>query len=66
MSPSAEKPQQFFHRVNANGTFESICTVCFQTVGDEELEPNLAPLEQSHVCDEKWLLRSQKASQQLH
>jgi hypothetical protein len=42
--------QTFPHRQNADGTFDSICPYCFQTVSQQRLESDLARFEQSHKC----------------
>ena len=41
----------FTHRLNPDGSFSSICPVCFETVGREENELDLQPAEHSHVCN---------------
>lgn len=41
----------FTHRLNPNGSFESICPVCFETVGRRENEEDLLRAEHAHVCD---------------
>ena len=40
----------FPHRRNQDGSFDSICTVCFNTVGTADLEEKLQLLESAHVC----------------
>jgi hypothetical protein len=42
---------QFPHRVNLNGTHESICRVCLTTVATVEREDDLAVFDSQHVCD---------------
>jgi hypothetical protein len=42
---------RFSHRCNQNGTFDSICTVCFLTSGHCSTEYELRLLEANHVCD---------------
>jgi hypothetical protein len=42
--------QQFPHRQNNDGTFDSICPVCFRTVGSAQAEEQLAELEVQHIC----------------
>ncbi len=44
------KQTQFPHRLNKDGTYDSICKVCFQTVGSNAMEAMLAELEKRHVC----------------
>ena len=41
----------FIRRVNPQGSFESICPVCFETVGRQDEEEDLARDEQAHTCD---------------
>ena len=41
----------FTHRLQPDGSFSSICPVCFETVGREENELDLLPAEHSHTCD---------------
>ena len=42
--------QQFFHRSNDAGTFDSICLHCFRTVAVQNHGADLAAKEQAHVC----------------
>jgi hypothetical protein len=47
----AETPRHVFpHRRNLDGTYDSICTLCFQTVATEGVESELLEAEKSHVC----------------
>jgi len=39
------------HRMNADGTFDSICMSCFLTIGTAENEPSLAGQEKRHQCN---------------
>ena len=41
----------FPHRVNGDGTVDSICDVCFATVGTSRSEEDLASFEASHLCE---------------
>jgi len=41
----------FAHRVNANGTHDSICRGCFATVASVRDEAELAGHESDHICD---------------
>ncbi|MBB5059102.1 hypothetical protein HDF16_003825 [Granulicella aggregans] len=45
----------FAHRINPNGTKDSICKKCFLTVGTGETEEHMKILERDHVCD-RWRL----------
>ena len=42
---------QFPHRHNPDGTYDSICTKCFATVGTSETEENLVEAEAKHTCN---------------
>ena len=42
----------FPHRLNADdGTYDSICTACFATVGTDRDETKLRTYELAHACD---------------
>lgn len=41
----------FIHRMGPDGSFESICPVCFESVGWHGREEDLAQAEQDHACD---------------
>jgi hypothetical protein len=49
MSPQA-KPG-FPHRYNIDGSYDSICTVCFITIAKVRNEYELAQSEADHICD---------------
>jgi len=42
---------QYPHRDNRNGTIESICPRCFETIGTAAIESDLKPMEEAHQCD---------------
>jgi hypothetical protein len=42
---------KFPHRVNLNGTHDSICRVCLATIATVKREADLAEFEARHVCD---------------
>ena len=42
---------EFAHRLNADGTFDSICMSCFLTIGTAENEPSLVGQEKIHQCN---------------
>jgi hypothetical protein len=46
LSPLSNNP----HRENPDGSFDSICHLCWRTVGSSKREEDLAALEQQHVC----------------
>jgi hypothetical protein len=39
----------FVHR-SRYGSFDSICTKCYKTIANEDVESDLAQLESSHQC----------------
>jgi hypothetical protein len=41
----------FPHRVNLNGTFDSICPKCYRTIAHEFDEKVLRKTERLHRCD---------------
>ena len=42
---------KFSHRVNDDGTIDSICPQCFKTVATATQESDLDPAESRHCCD---------------
>lgn len=44
-------PRFFPQRRNPDGSFDSICTRCFQTIASGKSEPELAKMNLAHVCD---------------
>jgi hypothetical protein len=51
----------FPHRQNSDGTYDSICIVCFATVGSGECEGELERIERNHVCNARALLRRERS-----
>jgi hypothetical protein len=47
---SAQFFLQFFYRFNSNGTMDSICSLCFQTVATVGNQAELRNLEAAHHC----------------
>ncbi len=41
----------FPHRMNSDGSYDSICTKCYATVSSSEHEEDLTAQEELHVCD---------------
>jgi hypothetical protein len=41
---------EFAHRQNADGTFDSICLSCYLTITTAETEPELVLGESQHSC----------------
>jgi len=44
----------FAHRKNSDGSIDSICTMCFQTIATEDSEGKLIAHEERHLCDPNW------------
>jgi hypothetical protein len=44
---------EFHHRVNADGTIDSICLRCFLTVAKADIGSDLQELEAAHQCPDK-------------
>ena len=40
----------FRHKRRLDGIYESICPVCFNTVGSNAIEVDLVETENAHVC----------------
>ncbi|MDQ1453339.1 MAG: hypothetical protein QOK38_3205 [Acidobacteriaceae bacterium] len=53
------EPSAFPHRKNKDGTFDSICPVCFRTVVSGVMESQLAELEREHICEDRFMSSSQ-------
>ena len=52
----SDHTRRFFrHRLNANGSFDSICTECHMMVTSTRFEMELAHHEQVHTCDPQRL-----------
>jgi hypothetical protein len=47
----AEIFRTFPHRLNLDGTFDSICPDCLRTISNEQFEIDLNPPERNHHCD---------------
>ena len=41
----------FPHRINSDGTIDSICDQCFATVGISASDSDLKQLEAAHICE---------------
>jgi hypothetical protein len=44
---------EFHHRVNVDGTIDSICLRCFLTVAKADIGSDLQELEAAHQCPDK-------------
>jgi hypothetical protein len=40
------------HRLNRDGTWDSICKKCFHTIANCKTERELADFEKAHVCNQ--------------
>jgi hypothetical protein len=47
------KRDKFHHRVNADGTIDSICLSCFLTAARADIGSDFHGLEAAHQCDNK-------------
>jgi len=54
------KVLKFAHRHNPDGTWDSICPCCFQTIATVRDEAKLLPIEREHVCEPHVLERFAK------
>ena len=45
------------HRVNSDGTYDSICLDCFRTISSTNDESDLERSEQDHICSLEDLFR---------
>jgi hypothetical protein len=50
----------FPHRLNLNGSYDSICRLCFATVASARDEMELPPHESRHVCNPMWAYQAMK------
>jgi len=51
----ASTPRTFPHRLNRDGSFDSICLKCFATVASAIIESELKVREKMHTCDHALL-----------
>jgi hypothetical protein len=52
----------FAHRYNPDGTSDSICSKCFQTIATVRDKAELAEIEGQHLCEPHLLERFQRVS----
>jgi hypothetical protein len=50
MAAEPETAPRFIHRSKPGVVWESICTLCFRTIGIEKEESLLSAAEEAHVC----------------
>ena len=48
---AAQTETIFPHRHNRDGSFDSICPMCYSTISNNENETELARDESNHVCN---------------
>jgi hypothetical protein len=53
----------YAHRLNGDGSFDSICLRCFTTVATADTIENLAPNETAHKCADDHLDRQRKSTE---
>jgi hypothetical protein len=53
MSPekASSKKSGFPRKVQRDGSYSSICLNCFQTIGQDATEAELAAREEKHICE---------------
>jgi hypothetical protein len=56
--------RKFSHRLNRDGTVDSICRECFITVANEHCESDLAAKERLHSCNPAIVERYRQSAQQ--
>ena len=56
----------YAHRRNGDGTYDSICWVCYRTVSHKVREADLAVEEAAHVCKPEDLLQRFSESKPSH
>lgn len=44
-------PRFYPHRKNRDGSFDSICTMCYQTIATGSCESHLQAVEDVHMCE---------------
>jgi hypothetical protein len=49
-------PARFFHRAKEDGTYDSICMICYRAIDTQLREAALATKEKFHVCNQHDLL----------
>lgn len=60
-SSETKTKREFLHRMNKDGTTDSICPHCYITVGRSTWEADLDQAEMVHRCDPKRLRQFQPA-----
>ena len=51
---------KFIHRINQDGSIDSICRDCFVTIASAHSRSELEPDERNHVCEPMLLERYKK------
>lgn len=58
-------PNTFVHRENRDGTWDSICRVCYATVCTSPWEADLDRAEKAHVCDPALLAQWSRGERRM-
>lgn len=67
-SPTQEirrERMRYAHRINEDGTLDSICPCCFLTIATSTWEADLERMELLHVCDPNRLSHFEQKDQEL-
>jgi hypothetical protein len=54
------------HKRKKDGSFDSICLVCFRTIASKLTEDELAPEEKKHVCSTSLLSKRGSVTEVVH
>jgi hypothetical protein len=49
------RPLEFRHRMNGNGSMDSICSRCYETIATSMWEAELELAEEAHKCERTGL-----------
>ncbi len=55
MQKSLKERMKYAHRINEDGSLDSICPRCFITIANSTWEADLERMETAHICDPEWL-----------
>jgi hypothetical protein len=65
MHSSTTLPLGFAHRINEDGTFDSICCGCFMTIANEATLVELKKAENEHDCEMLMRQRLSHSTQRI-
>ena len=60
-----QNDRSYAHRRNEDGSYDSICRVCFAAVVRHKPESELAEYEKAHECDSSFLAERGQLSQPI-